>query len=621
MQDETLSSVLREFARTMLTEFRIQAILDHLVERIVDVLPITGAGVTLISDGQAPRYVAASNGDALRYERLQSELGEGPCLSAYYGDELVAVPDLSTDDRYPRFGPAATAAGLAAVFTFPLRQGDERLGALDLYRNTPGPLDQPDLDAAQTLADVAAAYIVNARAREEVIQASERYRALSLHDPLTRLPNRILLQERMTHAAARAARARSQSAVLFVDLDRFKRVNDMYGHTGGDALLAAVAARLSMLVRPGDTLARLSGDEFVFFCEELNSPADGESLAERIKASFGSPFRIPGGEIQISASVGIAYTGPTQGISYDLIADADMAMYQAKRTGGNRHHLLDGRAADRARADDRLEGDLRRALHNHGLVVHYQPIVALPHGAVQGVEALLRWPRPPAGPVTTQNAIALAERSDLILDVGAWVLASACRAHTHWRASQQGTALELSVNVSGREVLSDTFVSSVADALQATDMDAAALILEITEDIFLDAGQRSRTVLADLKTLGVRLALDDFGTGYSSMTYLRTFPVDSVKIDQRFVSDMHHDSSSAAIVSAITHLAHDLGMTVVAEGVENTSQRDHLIDLGCDFAQGFHYSPALTFSDMTATLTATTTTNNQDRPARRADDG
>lgn len=602
VQDDTLSAVLSDFARTMLTDFRIQAILDHLVLRIVDVLPITGAGVTLISPGTAPQYVAASGEAALRFERMQTELGQGPCLTAFLTGHHVTVPDLSLDGRYPEFGPAANAGGLAAVFTFPLRQGDHQLGALDLYRDTVGPLSHVDLNAAQTLADVASAYLLNAQAREHASEASERFRALSLHDALTGLPNRVLLEERIDHAAARAARSPSSAAVLFVDLDRFKRVNDLYGHASGDQLLAAVAARLAALVRPGDTLARVSGDEFVFLCEDLRDPADSEALAERIKASFASPFRLPGIEIHISASVGIAYTGPTRAISYELVLDADAAMYQAKRTGGDRHHLVDLQAARHARADNHLEEDLRHALHQDALAVHYQPIVRLPTGVVSGVEALLRWSRPEAGPVPPQTAIGLAERSGLIIDIGEWVLASACRARSRWLANHPNQPLDLSVNVSGRELLSVGFVSSVATALETAHMDPGALVLEVTEGIFIEAGEHSLSVLSGLKALGVRLALDDFGTGYSSMNYLRRFPVDIVKIDQRFVSDLDRDATSAAIVSAVTHLAHALGMTVVAEGVENDQQRDRLIDLGCEFAQGFLFSHPLTLSEMSSTL-------------------
>ncbi len=217
----------------------------------------------------APRYVAASDESALRFERLQTELGEGPCITAFESGEPVSVNDVRVDHRYPTFGPAALSAGLAAVFTFPLRDGGGRLGALDLYRDTPGHLDDHDMDAAQTLADVAAAYLINAQSREAARVASDLYHHSALHDPLTRLPNRLLLQERLDHAVLRAKRSHTNTAILFADLDQFKQVNDTYGHRVGDELLSAVAQRLSSFVRSGDTLARFSGDEFVFLCEDL----------------------------------------------------------------------------------------------------------------------------------------------------------------------------------------------------------------------------------------------------------------------------------------------------------------------------------------------------------------
>ena len=233
VDEDTLSSVLSDFARTLITDFPIQGILDHLVERIVDVLAVTGAGVTLISAGRAPHYVAASNPDALAFERLQTELGQGPCQVAYETGTAVSLPDLGLDRRFPEFITAASAAGMGAVFAFPLRHGAGRLGALDLYRDRPGALDPRDMTAAQTLADVAAAYLLNAQARLEALEISDRFRANALHDALTGLPNRVLLQQRLEHAAQRAHRSHSQAAVLFADLDRFKWVNDTYGHHVG----------------------------------------------------------------------------------------------------------------------------------------------------------------------------------------------------------------------------------------------------------------------------------------------------------------------------------------------------------------------------------------------------
>jgi diguanylate cyclase (GGDEF)-like protein len=340
VREEQLSAVLSEFARTMVTDFPIQRILDHFVERIVDLMPVTGAGVTLITAGRAPRYVAASDDDALRYEQLQTSMGEGPCLTAYKTGVSVAVPDLRKDSHFPHFGPKALASGLAAVFTFPLNHGDGRLGALDLYRDSPGALDERDMGIAQTLADVAAAYLINAQTREDDRAASDRFQASALHDPLTELPNRLLLQQRMEHSAQRARREHTSAAILFADIDRFKVVNDTHGHQVGDELLIAVARRLSGLVRPGDTLARVSGDEFVFLCEELTSVADAEMLAERIGAAFTDPFVLSAAPIAVTASIGIAYAGPGEEIADRLIANADQAMYQAKRKGGAGHHLV-----------------------------------------------------------------------------------------------------------------------------------------------------------------------------------------------------------------------------------------------------------------------------------------
>jgi diguanylate cyclase (GGDEF)-like protein len=338
---EKLSVVLSDFARTLATDFPIQGILDHLVGRIVDVLPITSAGVTLISPGLAPRYIAASDGAALRFEQLQTEIGQGPCLTAYFSGEAVSVPDLGTDTQFPEFAPAAVAAGLAAVFTFPLREADGRLGALDLYRDTPGILGRQDMDAAQTLADVAAAYLVNAQSRDDARATTELFRHNALHDPLTGLPNRMLLQQRLEHAAQRAQRSRTNAAILFVDLDHFKQVNDRHGHPAGDELLLAVARRLSALIRPGDTLARFAGDEFVFLCEDLHDESDVELLASRVDAAFAEPFVLTDLEVSVTASVGVAFAGLGDLISESLLAEADTAMYQAKRKGGSSHQIID----------------------------------------------------------------------------------------------------------------------------------------------------------------------------------------------------------------------------------------------------------------------------------------
>ncbi|MDQ1585371.1 MAG: hypothetical protein QOH80_736 [Actinomycetota bacterium] len=602
VQEDKLSAVLSEFARTMVTDFRIQSILDRLVERIVDVLPITGAGVTLISPGIAPQYVAASDEAALRFERLQTELGEGPCLTAYSTGKAVEVPDLASDGRFPRFGPQAVDAGMAAVFTFPLHHGEESLGALDLYRDTPGELSSAALYAAQTLADVVAAYLLNATAREHSLEATARFRDIALHDALTGLPNRVLLQQRVTHAAQRAQRSHSTAAVLFADLDRFKNVNDTHGHSVGDELLVAVAQRLSALVRPGDTLARVGGDEFVFLCEDLAHPSDVESLAERIEATFELPFVLPHAELLVTASVGIAYAGPGEAVTHQLVLDADTAMYQAKRRGGATHQVIDLRAAQRTHERNRLERDLRFAMHRFELDVAYQPIVRTSDGALTGVETLLRWTHPARGLIPAPEAIAAAEQSGLIATVGAWVLERGCRDWVAWREDHPTRHFDLSVNIAAGQLMGPGLASTVARILESTGMDPAALVLEVTEGVFVGDGDRALRVLSDLKMLGVRLALDDFGTGYCSLNYLRRFPVDIVKIDRTFVADLGKDPAASAIVAAVTHLSHVLGLRVTAEGVETEDQREELLSLGCELSQGYLYSEPRSVAQMSVLL-------------------
>ena len=590
VHEEKFSAVLSDLARTLATDFPIQGILDHLVESIVEVLPITSAGVTLITGGRAPRYIAASDGDALRFERLQTEIEEGPCVLAYQTGEAVAVPDLHKDDRFPRFTKAALDAGLAAVFTFPLCDRDGRLGALDLYRNTPGALGDHDMDAAQTLADVAAAYLLNAQARDDARLATDRFRHGALHDALTGLPNRLLLQQRLAHATQRARRSHTNAAILFVDLDRFKQVNDTHGHQLGDELLLAVAQRLTHLVRPGDTLARLSGDEFVFLCEDLNEASDAEVLARRVDEAFLEPFVLGETEILTSASVGVAFAGPGVDISDQLVAQADIAMYQAKRKGGGRHQSIDLRQAVLALDRHGLESDLRSAFANGQLDVAYQPIVRTVDGQVAGVEALLRWTDAARGSVSTVSIVEVAEQSGLINEIGAWVLERSCLDRARWIQRRPNEPLDLAVNVSARQIVSAQFADTVAEVLVKTGMDPRALILEMTEYVLLEDNERALRVLADLKDLGIRLALDDFGTGYSSLSYLRRLPIDIVKIDQGFIADIGRAPQGSAIAAAVTNLAHVLGLSVTAEGVETRDQRDAVLEMECDFVQGFYFA-------------------------------
>lgn len=339
--ERRLSELLSEFARTLLTDFPIQRILDHLVVRIADVLPVGSVGVTLISDTDTPRHVAASDDSALRFVKLQTEMGEGPCLTAHRTGQTVVVPDLRSDDRFPDFARRALEEGLSAVFSFPLQDENRRLGALDLYRETAGTMDAEAMETAQTLADVTTAYLRNAETRAELEASSLQAQHNSLHDALTGLPNRTLFAQRLDHAMLRSRRSEKLVAVFFVDLDQFKLVNDTFGHHVGDELLVAVADRLGGVMRPGDTLARLSGDEFVILCEDLNDASSVEPLATRIGAALAESFVLSVSEITVAASVGIAFAGIGEDVPERVLQEADAAMYQVKRRGGGRHAVID----------------------------------------------------------------------------------------------------------------------------------------------------------------------------------------------------------------------------------------------------------------------------------------
>ena len=381
----------------MVTDFPIQEVLDRLVRRIVDVLPVTAAGLTVIFPGVEPRYVAASNESALHYEELQSELREGPSLATYHTGEAIAVPDLIGDDRFGGFASRAVTIGLAATFTFPLRHENLTLGTLDLYRDRPGDLSQASLATAQTLADVAAAYLINAQTRSDLQDSTDQSRWAVLHDALTGLPNRVLIRERLEHAFLRGRRSGHTTAVFFVDLDDFSVINDTYGHRIGDELLIAVAERLTAVLRPGDSVARLSADEFVVLCEDLTDSSDADEIAVRFDQALAKPFVLSDVELPISASVGIALTGQGSDTAEELIHDADVAMYRTKRHRGRDPYVLAVRRQHLAEHQAGLARGLPGAGERNELHVVYQPIVNTVDSQVTGVEALVRWSHPSRG--------------------------------------------------------------------------------------------------------------------------------------------------------------------------------------------------------------------------------
>ncbi|MBA2581706.1 MAG: EAL domain-containing protein [Thermoleophilaceae bacterium] len=413
----------------------------------------------------------------------------------------------------------------------------------------------------------------------------------AMHDSLTGLPNRVLFVDRLEMALAGLARRSYQVAVLFLDLDGFKLVNDRLGHEAGDELLKEIARRLSQVMRPSDTVARFGGDEFTVLAEGYTSEAQVVATAERIRNALCGPFVLEAGEVTIGTSIGIALATGAGTDAEPLIREADAAMYRAKRAGGSRHELYDVAMRRRAAMRLRTESALHQAIEREEFRVFYQPKVEISTGEIFGVEALVRWQHPDRGLLGPGEFIALAEETSLIVPLGAWVLREALRQGREWRSRHAAAArLTMAVNLSAHQLARGDLCDVVSDSLEQAGVDPALLCLEITESVAMEEAEATIAALRRLRDLGVRLAIDDFGSGYSSLSYLRSFPVDILKIDRSFVQGLGRDRRNASIAGAIVSLAHALDLTAIAEGVETEAQLAELRGLGCDVAQGFLFA-------------------------------
>ncbi|MFN2540050.1 MAG: putative bifunctional diguanylate cyclase/phosphodiesterase, partial [Mycobacteriales bacterium] len=422
----------------------------------------------------------------------------------------------------------------------------------------------------------------------------------ALHDRLTGLPNRALFLDRLTQSLAALPRGRGALAVLFLDVDHFKVINDSMGHDAGDDVLVELGRRLEQLMRPGDTLARFGGDEFVVLCHGIYHPAEAVHLAESLADGLSGPMKVNGAEVVVAVSVGIALSTTSEDRAGDLLRDADAAMYRAKRDGRARSVLFADTMREEAMARLETEVELRRALTSGDLRLHYQPVVDLASGQVVGVEALLRWQHRTRGLVLPDDIIAIAEETGLIVPLGEWVLEQACEQLVAWH--RDAPHLTMAVNLSGVQLGRADFVARVADVLTRTGVDRSVLSLEVTESVLMRDAEEALWVLGALKSLGVRISVDDFGTGYSSLTYLKRFPVDVLKIDRSFVDGLGSDADDLAIVQAIQALATSLGMDTIAEGIETAVQRDVLLSLGCRRAQGYLFAQPGPAAETTALL-------------------
>jgi len=462
-------------------------------------------------------------------------------------------------------------------------------------------------DAVETVIEDSSAPIHDRRGRVTgavmVFHDVSTARALTLklayiaqHDPLTGLPNRALLNDRLDQSISQARRHHTALAMLYLDLDRFKHINDSLGHLMGDQLLQTVALRLTECVRATDTVCRLGGDEFVILLPEVAHTKDAAVIADKILQSIRMPQLLGDQELHVTASIGIV-VHPGDGTAAEaLLQNADSAMYEAKNRGRNNYQFY--RSELNSSAGERLsiESDLRHALERQELRLHYQPIVNLRTGALAGVEALLRWQHPGLGLVLPDRFISIAEESGLIIPIGHWLLREACGQAKSWQDAGFSN-LRLAVNISAVELRSKEFVAGVGATLSATGFDPQWLELELTESFLMQDSKSTSLVLGAIKAVGVSLALDHFGTGYSSLTHMTRFPIDTLKVDRSFVHDLTVDAGDASVVSAIINMGRSLHMRVVAEGVETADQLTFLKEHGCSEAQGNHFSRPLPAAD------------------------
>ncbi len=448
--------------------------------------------------------------------------------------------------------------------------------------------------------DQGVAFVLDLRERK---RAEQRIHYLARHDVLTGLPNRVLLHDRVDQAIAHARRHQQVVAMLFVDLDRFKDINDSLGHHVGDRILRLASRRLQHCLRDGDTVARQGGDEFAIALPELADADSAAYVASKVLAEFNHPFLIHGNELHVTASVGISLF-PSDGETPEaLMRAADAAMYSAKESGRNRFQFYAPRLNDASRRRVEIVGTLHRALERGEFVLHFQPLVDLKTGAIFSAEALLRWRRSPQDLVSCEDFISVAEDTGLIVPIGTWVMHEACKEVRRWR--EAGAAnIRVAVNVSPRQFREPGFHALVMQALEQNGLGADALEIEITESLLMQRSPENLAILERLVATGVQLSIDDFGTGYSNMAYLQRFPIHALKIDRSFISDAVLDENHREIVAAILAMARSLGLKVIAEGVENKEQAEFLKSYGCDAVQGYHYGRPQAAEDFQRLLTS-----------------
>ena len=568
----------------------IQSVLDAITEGAAELLGDEVVGLRLVDeDDPATLRLVSSVGispEALP-ELQRTSVTQGVGGRAILEERIVIAHEYAS---MPGAVDHFVADGLRTAMGAPVHRNGTVVGSLVVASRRAGRrYSAAEQELLLAFAEHASLALNDASAVDAMRRAFGEAVHQATHDALTGLPNRTLVLDRLTHALARSQRKTNALAVLFVDLDRFKVVNDSLGHSVGDEVLVQVAQRLQAAVRPGDTVARLAGDEFVVICEDVAEERDVIRVADRVAQAVAAPIPLYGRDTIITASIGIALAS-AETRAEDLLRDADVAMYRAKERGRARLEVFDQAMRTRMLRRLEIEHALRRALQEDAFTLHYQPTVHLESGRVISVEALLRWEHPEWGLVMPGEFVPLAEETGLIMPMGRWVLEEACRQLAAWRRLRPECAdLNVSVNLSARQFADPNLADIVSGALSESGLSPSGLWLEITESVLMEEAQTTIETLRALRGLGVHLSIDDFGTGYSSLSYLKRFPVDVLKIDRSFVDGLGTDPEDEAIVTAVVRLAQALDLDVVAEGVETAEQLAELRRLGCTAVQGFYF--------------------------------
>jgi len=493
----------------------------------------------------------------------------------------VWVGDLAREPAFAR-GAQALAAGLRSAFALPVMVGSEFYGVIELFGREARPRDNEIVNISIEIGSQIGQFI----ARK---QAESHLTFFANHDALTGLPNRAMFHQRLTQALARAQRFSKMVAILFVDLDHFKEINDTLGHDAGDRLLKQLAVRLRDCLREGDTVGRQGGDEFVVLIEDVADPSQVTQVVQKIIDTVARPFLLVAKERHVTASIGISIYPDDGHDQQTLLKNADIAMYRAKEQGRNNFQFYSAEMNQHSFERLALETSLRRAVERREFLLHYQPRVDMQNGRITGVEVLVRWQHPDLGIVLPAQFVPLAQETGLIAPIGEWVLRTACAEARGW--IERGLPpVRVAMNLSALEFARDGLAVMVAQVLRETGLDPGLLEFEITESTIMHNADRAADILRQLEQVGVRVAIDDFGTGYSSLSYLKRFPIASVKIDHTFILQIPHDADDSAITRAVIAMAHNLNLKVVAEGVETVEQYRFLQEHHCDEMQGYYYS-------------------------------